>query len=92
MLRLLADENFDNDIVRGVLRRRSALDILRAQDVGLSETDDPDVLAWAARERRVVLTHDVRTMTDFAIQRIRRGDRWRDYSSSIRRAGRYRGS
>jgi hypothetical protein len=46
MIRLLADENLDNDIVRGVLRRRAALDIVRAQDVGLSETDDPDVLVW----------------------------------------------
>jgi predicted nuclease of predicted toxin-antitoxin system len=74
MLRLLADENLDNDIVRGALRRRPALDFLRAQDVGLSETDDPDVLMWAAREQRIVLTHDVRTMTDFAIQRVRRGE------------------
>jgi len=50
MLRLLADENFDNDIVRGALRHRPAFNVLRAQDVGLSETDDPDVLAWTARE------------------------------------------
>ena len=27
MLRLLADENFDNDIVRGVLRRNSQADL-----------------------------------------------------------------
>jgi hypothetical protein len=63
MLRLLADENLDHDLVRGVLRRRSHLDLVRVQDVGLSETDDPDILAWAAREQRVVLTHDVNTMS-----------------------------
>jgi len=73
MIRLLADENLDNDIVRGALRRRGGLDILCAQDVGLSETDDPDVLLWAAREQRVVLTHDVKTMIEFAMQRIRAG-------------------
>ncbi len=71
MIRLLADENLDNDIVRGALRRRGGLDILRAQDVGLSETDDPEVPLWAAREQRVVLTHDVKTMIEFAMQRIR---------------------
>ena len=29
MLRLLADENFNNDIVRGVRRRNDAIDIVR---------------------------------------------------------------
>jgi hypothetical protein len=36
MLRLAADENFNNDIVRGILRRNPAVDIVRIQDVGLS--------------------------------------------------------
>jgi predicted nuclease of predicted toxin-antitoxin system len=74
MLRLLADENFDHDLVRGVLRRRAELDLVRVQGVGLSQTSDPDVLAWAAREQRVLLTHDVNTMPHFAIERVRRGE------------------
>lgn len=49
MLRLAADEPFNNDIVRGVLRRNAAMDIVRIQDVGLSGTDDPTVLEWAAQ-------------------------------------------
>ena len=53
MLRLAADENFNNDIVRGLLRRRPDLDIVRVQDVGLSGADDPAILEWAAREGRV---------------------------------------
>ncbi len=32
-----ADENFNNDIVRGLLRREPKLDIVRIQDVGLSD-------------------------------------------------------
>ena len=44
MLRLLADENFNNDIVRGLLRRRPDLDVVRVQDVGLSGAEDPSVL------------------------------------------------
>ena len=35
MLRLAADENFNGDIVRGLLRRNPKLDIVRVQDVGL---------------------------------------------------------
>ena len=70
MLKLLADENFDNTIVRGLLRRRSSIDIVRVQDVGLSGEDDPIVLAWAANEGRVLLTHDVATITRFAYERV----------------------
>jgi predicted nuclease of predicted toxin-antitoxin system len=83
MLRLLADENFDHDLVRGAMRRRAGLDLTRAQSVGLSETDDPDILAWAAREQRIVLTHDVNTMTGFAFDRITRG---RAYDWTVRRS------
>jgi precorrin-6B methylase 2 len=36
MLRFAADENFNGDIVRGLLRRNPKLDIVRIQDVGLS--------------------------------------------------------
>jgi hypothetical protein len=73
MLRLAADENFNNDIVRGLWRRKPELDIVRIQDVGLSGADDPAVLEWAAREGRVLLTHDVTTMTRYAYERVRTG-------------------
>lgn len=43
-----------------VLRRNPNVDIVRVQDVGLSEADDPTVLQWAAQNNRVVLTHDPR--------------------------------
>ena len=58
MLRLAADENFNNDILRGLIRRNPIIDIVRVQDVGLSGADDPAVLAWAASESRVLVTHD----------------------------------
>jgi hypothetical protein len=43
VLRFLADEDFDNDIVRGMLRRLPTMDIVRAQDVGPSGALDPRV-------------------------------------------------
>jgi hypothetical protein len=47
MIRFLADENFNNDIVRGVLRRIPTADIVRAQQVGLTGVGDDAVLEWA---------------------------------------------
>lgn len=73
MLRLAADENFNNNIVRGLLRRRPDLDIVRIQDVGLSGASDLAVLEWAAREGRVLLTHDVSTLTRYADERVQAG-------------------
>jgi predicted nuclease of predicted toxin-antitoxin system len=81
MLRL-ADENFNNDLIRGVLRRRSDVDSVRVQDAGLSGADDPAVLAWAAGEGRILLTHDVTTLTDHLLgcicKLISRGE-WRQW-------------
>lgn len=73
MLALAADENFNNDIVRGLRRRAPDLDIVRVQDVGLSGATDPVVLEWAADEGRVLFTHDVSTVTRYAYDRVREG-------------------
>jgi len=73
VLKLVSDENFDGDILRGLYRRRPDLDVVRVQDVGLSATSDPDILEWAAIEGRIVLTHDRDTMPNFAYDRVRAG-------------------
>jgi hypothetical protein len=73
MLLFGADENFNHDIVRGLRRRLPALDLVRVQDVGLSGADDPAVLEWAANEQRVLLTHDVSTMSRHAYERVQAG-------------------
>lgn len=70
MLRLATDEDFNNKILRGLRRRDSELDILRVQDAGLAGYDDLEILAWAADEDRVLLTHDVNTLVGFAYDRI----------------------
>lgn len=74
MLRLLADENFNGDIIRGLRLRQPDLDIVRAQDVGLTGTEDPAVLAWAADNDRILLTHDRATMSDYAYERVAAGE------------------
>jgi predicted nuclease of predicted toxin-antitoxin system len=70
MLRLLCDENFNGDILRGLILRRPTMDLLRVQDVGLAEADDLAILAWAAEHNCVLLTHDRATMPDFAYDRV----------------------
>ena len=72
-MRLLTDENFNGAILRGLVRRLPELDIVRVQDVGLIHTDDPDILEWAANEGRILLTHDVATITMYAYERVNQG-------------------
>ena len=70
MLRLAADENFNNDVVRGLIRRHPKLDLVRVQDAGLSGASDSAILQWAAENGRILLTHDVSTMTRHAYERV----------------------
>ena len=73
MITLVSDENFDDDILRGVVRRLPELDVVRVHECGLAETPDPVILQWAAEQDRIVLTHDRRTLLGFAYQRVRLG-------------------
>jgi len=90
MLRLLIDQDFDHDILRGLRLRVSELNAVTAREAGLDRKSDPEVLAWAAEQRRIVATHDRNTMTRFAYDRVREGrampvqrcrsrQRWEDY-------------
>jgi hypothetical protein len=72
-MRFGADENFNDAIRRGLFRLKPDLDLVRIQDVGLSGISDPQLLEWAAREGRVILSHDVRTLRGFAENRVRDG-------------------
>jgi hypothetical protein len=57
MIDFVADENFDNRIVRELLCRKPELDIVRVQDLVIAIGDDNIVLAWAAQSNRALLTH-----------------------------------
>jgi hypothetical protein len=70
MLRLVSDEDVHDDIVRGLRRREPNLDIVRAFDVGLAQTADPAILAWAASQQRILVTGDLNTMVGFAWTRV----------------------
>lgn len=72
-LRFLADKCLDGNILRGLQRRCPSIDMVRVQDVGLGTAKDDVILAHAASENRIVLTHDRNTMIGFAYQRITTG-------------------
>ncbi|MCC6766161.1 MAG: DUF5615 family PIN-like protein [Deltaproteobacteria bacterium] len=73
MIRFAADENLNDAITRGLRRRQPAIDIVRIQDAGLSGAADPAILEWAAEQGRILLTHDVSTVTKYAYERLRSG-------------------
>jgi hypothetical protein len=73
MVSLLADENFNHRVLRGLRRRLPTLDCLLVQETEVYQREDPDVLDWAALHSRVVLTHDVNTMTKYAYERLTAG-------------------
>lgn len=73
MIGLAFDENFNHDILRGLLRRNPHLDGIRLQDAKLSGQDDPAVLEWAAQQGRVLISHDVSTITAYAYERVAAG-------------------
>jgi hypothetical protein len=75
MLRLLIDQDLDHVILRGLLLRVPNLDVVTAHQVGLSHASDPNVLAWAAEQERVIVTHDRRTMPYHATSRIARAEK-----------------
>ena len=73
MLRLASDADVHGEIIRGLRRRLPAIDLVRVQDALPERTPDPDVLAWAAGEGRVLITNDRNTMVGFAYQRVKAG-------------------
>jgi Domain of unknown function (DUF5615) len=74
MVRLLTDENIDNNIMRGLARRLPQLDFVSVRDVGLAGSPDLVLLKWAANEQRIILTHDLKTMVRDANQLVAQGE------------------
>jgi hypothetical protein len=61
-VRFLADADLNKAIVSGVLRREPTVPFLTALAAGLRRMKDPEVLALAAGQKRVLVSHDVGTM------------------------------
>jgi len=60
--RFLADADFNQKIILGLLRREPTIDFQTASQGDVIGRPDPEVLAIAARENRILISHDLGTM------------------------------
>lgn len=61
-IRFQADADLNEEIVLGVVRREPQVDFQTAEEASLRGLPDPEVLRRAAKENRILVTHDRRTM------------------------------
>src|SRR5215210_5857640 len=69
-VRFQADADLNQTIVLALLRREPGVDFQAAVAAGLAGLDDPTVLALAAHDGRVLVTHDQSTMPEHFSQFI----------------------
>ena len=62
MICFLADADLKEEIVFGCLRLEPRVDFLSANEANLWGVADPLVLALAAEQNRILVSHDTRTM------------------------------
>ncbi len=73
MLRLFIDENLNHRILRGLKLRFPNLDYVIAQETKLKGGQDSILLAWAADQNRILVTHDLKTVPKLAYDRVAAG-------------------
>ena len=65
-VKYLLDADLPTALFTGLLREDPKLDVLRVQQVGLRTAEDPELLAYAAADERILVSKDKATMRDFA--------------------------
>ncbi|NJM56350.1 MAG: DUF5615 family PIN-like protein [Synechococcales cyanobacterium RU_4_20] len=66
-IRFQADADLNQAIVTGVIRRKYEISFQTATEARLEGLTDAEVLALSAKQKRILVTHDRRTMpTEFA--------------------------
>ncbi|HVC98518.1 MAG TPA: hypothetical protein VND64_32925 [Pirellulales bacterium] len=63
-MRFQADADLNLAILLAVVRREPAIDFQAAQVAGLARRPDPVVLSLTAKDGRLLVTHDQKTMPD----------------------------
>lgn len=75
MIKILADQNFNGNILHGLKERIPELDCVATYEIGLEKFSDDKLLTWAANEDRVILTHDAKTFPIFAYEKMNAGEK-----------------
>src|SRR5215475_12158765 len=63
-IRFQADADFSYTIIKALRRRQPDIDFQSADDAGLRGLPDPDVFALAAKEGRILVSHDCNSMPE----------------------------
>lgn len=71
--RFLADYDFNERIVSGVLRKEPSVVFEHVRDWNLQRRSDSDILDFAAANGLIVTSHDVNTMRAVAVERVSAG-------------------
>jgi predicted nuclease of predicted toxin-antitoxin system len=66
-VRFQADADLNQIILQATVRRESSIDFQTAEAAGLAHLQDRDVLVMAAREGRMLVTHDQKHLTVAAV-------------------------
>ena len=67
VIQFQADADLNQVIVTGTIRRQPTISFQTATEAGLAGLRDAEVLARSAKQQRILVTHDRRTMpTEFA--------------------------
>jgi len=72
-IRFQADNDLKFAIVKAVRRREPTIDFASAHEAGLEGVGDPELLEQAARDERVLISHDRRTMLKHFRNRLAAG-------------------
>ncbi|MEP7340808.1 MAG: DUF5615 family PIN-like protein [Acidobacteriota bacterium] len=64
-IKFQADSDLNQRIIEAVCRRNPAIDFQTADEAGIRGFPDPRVLAYAASEERVLVSHDRKTMPTY---------------------------
>jgi hypothetical protein len=75
MIAILADQNFDHRILRGLKRALPDLPIITARQLGLEGASDDELLHFAALNDLIIVTHDIQTFPPAAYERVRQGEK-----------------
>ena len=69
--RLLLDADVPKALATALRRRVPAIDVRRVQEIGLRNASDEEILRFAAKDRRIVVSRDKATLRVLAAERVR---------------------
>ena len=68
--RLLLDADVPKALATALRRRVPAIDVRRVQEIGLRNASDEEILRFAAKDRRIVVSRDKATLRVLAAERV----------------------